>query len=403
MKVYIVTNIAFPNGMAPGNRIQCFAKALNSVGVDNEVIVYKRSERFGIPARNTIGEGMFEGIRFRYVGKTPLRSSCLLVRRINDVRDRLVLKHFLKKNLRPNDIIFMYAGLDVEYDIEMCKVAHSCSAYYVHELCEYPYGTGTETKATAKKRKIVETKLLPSVDAIIPISESLAEYARQYVSSSCIIKKIPIMVDYSKYELEDLSKQSEPYIFHAGTLSEQKDGILGMIEAFGLAHEKLSIPLRLLITGNISSSPHSSEIKALIDRYSLDGQVVFLGYLDEDEKQRYLQGAAFTIINKYPTVQNKYCFSTKLGEYLAAGKVVIITSVGEARNWLTDQFDSYIIAPQDNDLLASTIVKVLEDEDKRMQIGKNARQTCKNSFDFHAYGEVLKELLISLQRKVNNE
>lgn len=44
----------------------------------------------------------------------------------------------------------------------------------------------------------------------------------------------------------------------------------------------------------------------------------------------YTKGASLFIIYKNENIQNKYCFATKLGEYLLSGNPVITTDVGEA-------------------------------------------------------------------------
>lgn len=62
--------------------------------------------------------------------------------------------------------------------------------------------------------------------------------------------------------------------------------------------------------------------------------MLFTGYLSHEDLKDYLSKASMVIINKYRNQQNEHCFSTKLGEYLAAAKPVIITNVGEAMNWL---------------------------------------------------------------------
>ena len=73
MKILLVTNVSFPNGLAPGNRIKCYAKAILHAGIDCEVIIYRRTERYGYAPKNTIGEGVYEGIPFKYIAGTPLR------------------------------------------------------------------------------------------------------------------------------------------------------------------------------------------------------------------------------------------------------------------------------------------------------------------------------------------
>lgn len=390
MKVYIITSISFPNGFAPGNRIKCYAKALLSVGMDCEVIIYRRTERYGIPPINTIGEGEYEGIPFKYIGGTPLRGSNVLIRRFNDWADKYRLDKFLGSVLKEGDIVLSYIGFDVEYCIHLCKLVQKCGAKYVLELCEFPYGTRKETSCAIRKRRIEEKKLFPIVDGVIPISDTLKDYVSQFVSSKCLIHKIPIMVDFDKCNLEDKSGESDyPYIFHSGALTEQKDGILGMIEAFGIAAQNLT-GIKFLLTGKPEKSPFAQEITDILNRYNIADRVIFLGYLTDEELRNYLSHASLTIINKYRTKQNRYCFATKLGEYMAAGKPVITTNVGESQNWLNNGVNAYIVEAENVSALVNAIITCFENPIERKIIGENARITCKNSFDYKNYGIILK-------------
>lgn len=54
--------------------------------------------------------------------------------------------------------------------------------------------------------------------------------------------KVPILVDFPQYEMIDRSDEADvPYIFHSGTLSQQKDGFLDMLEAFAKAIKKITL------------------------------------------------------------------------------------------------------------------------------------------------------------------
>lgn len=391
MKVYIVTNIAFPNGMAPGNRIKCYAGALASAGVDCEVIVYRRTERYGTMPQNTDGEGIVYGVHYHYIGGTPLRGSNVLIRRYHDLADKQKLKRYLQKNLKIGDVLFAYAGMDVDFNIILARQAHRQGAKYVRDLCELPYGTMAETPKAVKKRRKTEEKLLPLCDGIIPISDALKNYARQY-AQSCSMLKLPILVDYDNYFLPNRTAETViPFLFHSGTLTEQKDGILGMIEAFALAANELPFPVMMICTGKKESSFHAGEIDALIQRYRLEEKLLFTGYLNDEDLRTYLSRASLVVINKHVNQQNTYCFSTKLGEYMAAGKPIIITRVGEAMNWLKNGIDAVFIEPEDTQALKQAIKELFLNAEQRSSLGDNARITCKEHFDYHVHGHEMKQ------------
>lgn len=390
MKVYIVTDTPFPNGMAPANRIKCYAQALQSQGVAVEILIYHRTERYGVTPVNTEGEGQYQGVPFRYVGHTPLRSSNVLLRQYHDLRDKLDCLSYLSRTLMAGDVILSYMGHDVDFALRVVRLAHRRQAWFFHDLCELPYGTTQETAKTLRLRRRTVERLSPQCDGHICISQALMDYIQPYSSSKAHNFLVPILVDYSQYELPDRAAEAPyPYIFHAGGLTEQKDGVLGMIEAFGRAQRSLPTDVRFVLTGSLEKAKAAAQIRAVIQQYGIEDRVVFTGYLSDDELRSRLSGASLVIINKYVTQQNQYCFSTKLGEYLAAGKPVIITRVGEAMNWLRDGETAYVVEPGDCQLLADAIVEAFADDAKRARIAAAGRELCRQRFDYHAWGALL--------------
>ena len=402
MKVYILTREPFPNGMAATNRIKCYAKAILEKGVPCEVLICTRTEVYGKAPKNMIGEGVFENIPYKYIGGTPLRGSNIVLRQINDRIDKMRTMQYLFKHLKEDDIVFGYCGVFPHFINMIIRITHMRKAFYFRDLCELPYGTSQETDRNIKLRKFTLFKQFPLCDGFIAISDALVTLAEKYKRTNAKVLKVPILVDFEKYCLTDQSNKVDiPYIFHSGTLYEQKDGILGMIEAFGIALRQIPFPIRFISTGKMENSPHKEAIHGLIEKYQLKDKILFTGYLSESELKDYLSKASLVIINKYDTQQNKYCFSTKLAEYLAASKPVIITKVGEAMNWLTNDKDAYIVETQRIDALAEKIVEAFTDVQKRYVIAENGFKTCKSSFDYRNYSKQLIDFFTQISNDSN--
>lgn len=380
MKIYIVTKEGFPHGMAAVKRILNYTKAWQSCGIVCEILIYTRTEKYGRKPNNTDGDGVYDGVSYQYMKGTPLRESNVFLRKLNDYLDRLRLKKYLLYHLNKGDIVYAYNGYD-DYSYAILKIAHSKGAAYAVELCELPFGTSEETPRKVRKRKAYEKKVLPFVDGVIAISDALVEYAKEHCSPKIQVAKIPILVDFPKYEMNDRSDEEDvPYIFHSGTLFQQKDGFLDMLRAFGIASRRLPFDVRFISTGIPKGSRHEKEINEIIKEYDMGNKVVFTGYLSEPELQEYLAKAAFVVINKLTTKQNKYCFSTKLGEYMAAQKAIVITRVGEAMNYLDHGQDSYIIEPNDICVLSAAMEKMFLDTNLRKVLGVNAQKCCEKNF-----------------------
>ena len=391
MKVFIITTSSFPNGMADTKRIICYAKAILTGGGECEVVIYKRNSGFG----NYSKEGVEDGIPYHYVGNSPKRSKQIILARITDIIDRVKLLFYLKKHVCKDDVIFCYGSL---YTTILINRMHNKGIKIVSNLTEYPFLSKNRSSLSRIFKHNLLNRIFPRFDGVIAISDALMSYAAQYVSSRCQLLKIPILVDFEKYCMEDLSFEGNgrPFIFHAGSLVESKDGIMGMIEAFGKFISVFKLDVDFISTGLIENSPHSKELHDLIHQYHLEKRVHFVGFLDNEKYLDYLQRARLVIINKKETLQNIYCFSTKLGEYMAAGKNIIITKVGEAMNWVRNGLDVYVVAPDNTNELAEMIEYVFSHPEISKNISNQARVTCQRSFDYKNYGTKMIEYFSSL-------
>ena len=397
MKVYIITKAPFPNGMAATNRIKCYARAIHEGGVECEVLIYGGSEIKEMVVRNTEQDGNYCGFRFHYIGGSPVLSKNRPIRLLTQAKRLFQTELYLRKTLRKGDVLFLFMGGNVETMLRFMAIARQKGAYCVRDLCELPYGTGVETENAIRLRKVTIEKQFPKLDGIISISDALMNLARTYTLPECKHIKVPILVEFEQYAVANRSDEEDiPYIFHAGTLYQQKDGVLGMIEAYGMARQRLKKPIKYILTNYIEDSPHSMEIHELIKKYNLQDAIEFVGFLYRDQIKEYLSKASLVISNRPKSKQDYYGFSTKVGEYLASGTPLITTNWGEAFNWLKDGESAYIIEPENTEALANAIVRVFENPDEARRIGETGRTVCQKCFGYQNWSKPLIEFMNQL-------
>ena len=107
MNVIILTGELYPNGLAATNRIKCYARAIQEGGLDCEVLIYRRTEVYGKPARNVEGKGTYAGVPFRYIGGTPQRGSNIFIRQLNDRLDVWRTEKYLYNKLKKGDVLLL--------------------------------------------------------------------------------------------------------------------------------------------------------------------------------------------------------------------------------------------------------------------------------------------------------
>lgn len=390
MRINIVTKEPFPNGMAATNRIKCYARAIHEGGLDCEVIVIGGTEIKSGSVRNTNATGYYEGVHYRYIGGSPVLPLNKQLRLIIQSIRLLLTLLYIEWNIKKGDILFLYMSGKDSLVQKFQGIAKRKGAFCVLDLCELPYVAVSDPEKAEKLRKFFFENLFPKFDGIICISNNLLELAKLYTSSSCKCIKVPILVEFDKFSVGHKKvNYRSPFIFHAGTLYQQKDGILGMIEAFGMAKQKLNKPLNYILTGNVNESSHPAELKTLILKYQLEDSLRFVGYLNSEQIKDYLTQASLVISNRPKSQQDYYGFSTKVGEYLASGTPLLITNWGEAVNWLENGKSAYIVEPENTEALADAIVDIFTHSEDSLKIGVAGQEVCRQCFDYSSWIEPL--------------
>lgn len=377
--IYLVTTTPYPYGFAATKRVHLLASGMNRE-VQCEVIVSSRVASKALQKENKDIEGDYNGVHYRYTTKELYASTNPLKRRLDDIVDVHVTCAYLLSHLRPGDIAYLFMR---DNYAERCitKTTHRLGCKCVRELCELPYVTGKETFYMKFMRFVSLNFVLPKYDAIIAISETLMEVAKKYCKKNTKIIKIPILIDSSKVSGNKATNSESFNLFHAGTLTQQKDGIVTIFEAIGKLKKEYGIEFPFCLTGNLNSSPEAEQIRAIIEKYDLNN-IQFLGYVSNEEVESRINGSSFLILYKTNNLQNKYCFATKLGEYLNAAKVIITTDFGEQVHYLKDRFNSLMVKEGDIEALVSAIKWVIDNPGSHYSIQEKARETSGIYFDY---------------------
>lgn len=381
MKLYIITDEPFPSGMASTNRITCYAKSLIMQGMECEIIIYHRTERYGAPPRNTLREGLVNGIHFTYIGETPLRDKKILKRKFFDYNDKKRTLIYLKEKLRKGDVVLLYARENFVFTNFLIRICKKKAIPILRELCEYPFCTRKKTYIRELKAEAYFKFIFPQFNGMICISDALFKLARRCCSKGNHIK-VPILV-----ENQTVCKKFEhpyPYIFHGGTLLERKDAIVSTMKAYIMACNKIKDRIDFILAG--PTSPHIKELTTMIRCHHLENRVLFLPQMSKQEIASYQSGAFLNILNKNDNTQNRYGFSTKLGEILISETPVITTTVGEANHWLVDGESAYIVPPHHPELIAEKIVDIYENREKSNQIAKKGKEIAEKFFNLNYQG-----------------
>jgi glycosyltransferase involved in cell wall biosynthesis len=147
-----------------------------------------------------------------------------------------------------------------------------------------------------------------------------------------------------------------------------------LAEAF--ADVAAAVPeLRLLLVGE---GPELPVVRELLDAAGLTERVTFAGFVPPDQVPEYLDACDVLVSPHVPLPDGSEFFGspTKLFEYMAAGKAILASSLGQIGHVLEDGKTGVLVTPGDRAELAAGLRRLAEAPSAaRAELGANARRT----------------------------
>ena len=86
----------------------------------------------------------------------------------------------------------------------------------------------------------------------------------------------------------------------------------------------------------------------------------------------------------------------QIGQYLASGRPIVTTAVGEMPRYFDDGVTAFMCAPGDPRVYGERIADLLSDPGLAAAVGSSAGELCRRTFDFRIHGETLAALMATL-------
>lgn len=382
--------------------MRCYAKALILEG--HQVSVVSTRNAVQLPGKRYLYSGAQEDVNFTLLRNGPSNSG-RLSRYLWAYLSPIALLTYTVATLRRSDVFILYFNT-AWTRFAMITVLRLFGKKVVLELNEYPYSAeGSRlTRLPFVRpllRQFVFRAIFPIAPNFIVISKALEHLVATRAPKAATLQ-VPILAEDRPVQVPwpDIDK-NDIYIFHAGTLSEQKDGIYAVFKAFTRAHHELferhSVRLKFLLTNNMTQPELWARINELLVRNNVEDYVAVTGFCSDDELDQYLRGALALIVNKPKNLQNDHNFPTKLTKYLASGRPVILAAEKtEANRFLDDKVNAITVAPNDSTAISEALVHCFENPAAAREIGQAGSAVCEERFFYARHAQRLSEFMHSL-------
>lgn len=387
MRIAVLLDEQFPNGMASANRTLLYTKGLTELGNDTIIFIPRATEHHG-RIRNHSTKGVHEGVKYRYAYESVIRKSFAGRRFQNSISLINSLMFFLR--FRPD--IILIAANNFKYILlgKICSIL--VNARLVREKSEVPYYKIEKLSSHARKRIKAEFRLF---DGMIAISGALKEFFQKDLGLNLKIIEVPILIDCSTLTgVKNGHAVNKTNLVYTGSLLEHKDGVITIIKAFDRIL-KNHPDLKLVMTGDLNGSVSKTAILNLVDNLKLHGKVEFPGYLPRENLKELTSSAAALLLAKPRNRQNQYNMATKVGEYLLTGRPVVISSVDPVCRYLKHR-ESACITDPDEIRMAEEIEFLLGNTGKADAIGLEGKNSVQRLFDYRIHASRIEDFFRTL-------
>lgn len=391
MKILIITSYPFPYGMAQTNRLIAMARGLTHAGADVEVVVSKATEWDTV--RNQMARGDYQGVKFTYTTGTtvrpphPVKRAILYYRGLAGVFGHIVRSHGTQKV----DAVFMGVYSNTVTFL-VWLLARLLGIRYIHERSEYPFLSYQDNPAGRLKLAIYLKFICARFDGFVVISRALQDYFRPYLKRNTRTFLLPVLVESERFSTQHVPVKE--VISYCGSMEGTKDGVPLLVEAFAqIAHRFPEIKLRLI--GDTGFDGFLL-LKEKITTLGVGERVEFTGRVERDEMPSLLQQSRVLALARPFSKQAEGGFPTKLGEYLASGRPVVVTAVGDIPYYLVHREHALLAEPGDVDDFAGKLSEALTDKNTSETIAEKGRKLAEEVFDYRVQGKSLFDWLIDL-------
>lgn len=372
--VLIVTSEPFPYGMAGTNRVISLAKGFIDQGRSAEVVTYFKYSRQISDNKQAPAFGIYEGIKYSCLFKASGGGGGFLIKIFGGLLRPIKVFAYSIKRIDEKTLVIYY-GDKTWPAISLRIVGRIKKTLIIKDETEHPLIRSAHIKGLS--RYYYPWFHYRQFDALLVITNYLQKYFVNDLKYDKPVQIVPMIVDLDRFPLRDTGVGNS--IVFSGEIDDKKEGITALITAFSRISSRYP-ELKLDLYGSAINAKETQRLHNLIKDLSLEGKVFVHGYRNRDEMNGILMNARMFVFTRPPSLQATYGFSTKLGEYFATGKPVVLTNVGEVGTYFTDNVNAFICTHETASITLK-IAEVLDNYSYALEVGGRGRETVSKYFN----------------------
>jgi glycosyltransferase involved in cell wall biosynthesis len=234
----------------------------------------------------------------------------------------------------------------------------------------------------------VAHRVYGNASALIAVSREVAAYLSQFPQAEPRVRVIPNGVNPDRFRADQRpTLPPSPGSFTIGFVGTLKPwhGLSTLVDAFDRLHAD-DPTIRLLLVGD---GPERSRIQQQLNDPDAHSAVRFTGSVDPSEVPGLLASMDVAVA-PYPCTSNFYFSPLKVYEYMAAGRAVVASRIGQLIELIEHEVTGLLCDPGNPHELAGALRRLRDDMALRVRLGQAARSRIQRE---HSWQETIQRIL----------
>jgi glycosyltransferase involved in cell wall biosynthesis len=245
-----------------------------------------------------------------------------------------------------------------------------------------------------KKLSLILLKITPLyANIIFVISNNIFEKITKITGNKLPVFILPISVDFKNIIAGRPIRQTGPIkIFYGGSFT-QKDGLEYLLGALDIL-SKNNYNFKLILSGKAEPADKERIFPLIVNNPNIE----YVGFLSNVEYFKLLHSVDICCMTRNNSAFANAGFPFKLGEFLAAGKIVIASRIGEVEKYLVHKESAYLVKPESTKEIADGLMYCIDNiETLPQSMGAKAKSIAQQYFDAGTSCRLMLEKCVKIQ------
>lgn len=380
MKILICTNHPFPIGYAGTNRIEAYCYGFIANGVSVTVISTAWNSK--ISKTNSKEETWLDKVRIISLNLPASLHSRVLKRMLRLLTAILFPLVLISTYCLNSYKAALFYGTSFYSESIFTTISKLFKVKSLKEESENPsiYNRSSHLFKQMYNKFYIKDRYF-KYDSILCMTKPLLSYFTKLGIDKHRLCLVPHTVILERFQncIYYPQLKFDKYIAYVGSLSEGKDGVLSLIDAYSITNVWRK-NVGMVICG-FGSEHQVNIVEQRINSNGLENSIQLLIDVPNALIPSITSHAELLVSARPPSTQAEYGFPTKVVEYLATGRPVLTTANGDMKEYLINRVNCFVIEDFSIATIADMISEILSNIKPASQIGLAGKQLCQESFN----------------------